>query len=1665
MAETTSIPVWLDAPPDGSLPAPPVETLEQGLPFDKLSWKDFERLILRIVRRESDIEDCSLYGTQGQAQDGIDIHAVHRDQTGLRVCYQCKKVAEFGPSEIATAIDKFLSGKWADRVSRFVLCAAVSLQRTQKQDELDRQRQRLAEQGITLYVWDGAPSGALSERLKNSPDLVDDFFGRPWVERFNGKEAATSLGDRLNGYELQNLQARLFQLYSTIFAQHDPGLRIDGERNVDYRARYVHADVTEQAEAATPLEPDRQQSRDNDEVPVPPEPDRQQSRGAYEADVAQGQRQIREMDGRPSTDRLPPHESRRPALQWLQDHRDCVVLGEPGYGKSALLRYLTLSILQPDTTAPDLLSPQYFNHLPVWISFARLTDAVVKKTALSVEDFFLDWLHQHSFDEVQPLFARAVRGRQVLLLLDGLDEATSDSSGREALDRVVTFLNACDARIICTSRPRGFTALSLPSSWKPATLTPLSDEKIEQLATQWFAIVESDAGRDGQATLPISAQTRARAQAYLRAVQDNPKTLELARSPLLCQALIESFRYSHRLPEARVAAYEQIVALFLSRHPAARAQAGGVAQPVERLGLGLKSNDLKDILIRLAWKLRPHDRARHLSRAECEESCAAYLEDEMHGLGLQSAQARRQAKAVIDQLLEQYGMLVERAPDEFNFIHLSIQEYLMAEWVAREPPDGQLKWLSEIWSNPAWRESLICWFGILGGRSERALSEKASQRLVELGEAGAWQRMLSLELRAEIATADLRLPVREARRVVEQATHEVETSAFPEFRTSLTRSLTLGALGSSVQEECKTALQRWMPGRPAYTRAGLLRSFKAWEPSDELRSTLLRAHHDESARCRRAASETFATVFSASADTSAALKQLAVHHVLPEVRAAALHGLASRPEWSGCAVEAAEANLGSCNSELLLVACRTRVREGLHDGSDFDRVWRLWKTEAVDFEFRDELVDLPCAGWPQHSGLRNTFVRFLQTQQSTWGIELPLEYLVRCYPDDDEVAAILAGLFERFGMHFSIEKGRLWKAMISGYKGHPTVSSALRATLKKHRTEYKTIFWHPQTVPALNVLGDDEARDDLLSSYETTDFHGRYWIATALFAGWSHDKIAQERIQSWRNGSFATAAPLTEWAPDLLPDVEQREGWLRRLATESGPTKERHVVEALLSEFPDPRTKQLAEESLDCAPLWYYDKMRLEGLFASKFPDDPRSLEIVERSLCDVDGPNPGDFAASFQGDGQISKRLLAASVTAPTDVRMAVASVLRSRAVDYETIVATTPEPFAEGVSAVRTSCLMAHAQAASGNQRGSEELAEALAAELAATGMVMDLRHRSALSGLLELGLIEKAVEILAEQGNGWTHRLVDSLDRDPVLLSALIKHWDELQPLLSRREVESELPVEMIIHVGYDALLEQTSLGRAALDKYLDEYFNGTQSRVWVTPAHLEAMARRHSGSKSLRRHLLALIGSLPSQGIVLCTAARLMAKIFPKSPDIWIDLSKSLESPEHTLRLVPGVLGYLVLGWPDGVVASWVRSVSDEQRALWSPRDRLLIAVASQDAAAAEAAASGMLAEPLEPWRYNMEDMHALRIWAQSRESSAVLTSWIESENPSLSLTALSLAVNGYADVVVQADTLLERFNAQMNATKIAPPDGLDAAGGRHASWPVRVYSSLNARSSR
>lgn len=161
---------------------PPVLTKTQDLPFDQLTWENFEKLCLRLVKQESNIEDTRQYGNRGDKQDGIDIYAKLKNEEGY-VTYQCKREKEFGPEKIKAALDTFLAGNWVARSKKFVLCTQESLSSKRRADSIEEQRSRLQRLGhkIEFEPWD---ADALSSKLKGFPDIVEDFFSLEWAERF-----------------------------------------------------------------------------------------------------------------------------------------------------------------------------------------------------------------------------------------------------------------------------------------------------------------------------------------------------------------------------------------------------------------------------------------------------------------------------------------------------------------------------------------------------------------------------------------------------------------------------------------------------------------------------------------------------------------------------------------------------------------------------------------------------------------------------------------------------------------------------------------------------------------------------------------------------------------------------------------------------------------------------------------------------------------------------------------------------------------------------------------------------------------------------------------------------------------------------------------------------------------------------------------------------------------------------------------------------------------------------------------------------------------------------------------------------------------------------------------------------------------------------------------
>ena len=198
------IPTDLLDPPAAEFPSPPVETSEQLLPLDALRWEDFERLCLRVARLEGTPVGARRFGVKGQAQAGIDLYS--ELPSGRYASYQCRRVASFGPGDITAAVDDFLQGRWSRKSDRFVLCTSKGAVRTELEEAIAKQRRRLRKRArsIDFEVWDAEE---LSLMLKDQGEIVRDFFGPVWADRFLGSWPTADSMEEVKG-KLDELLAR-----------------------------------------------------------------------------------------------------------------------------------------------------------------------------------------------------------------------------------------------------------------------------------------------------------------------------------------------------------------------------------------------------------------------------------------------------------------------------------------------------------------------------------------------------------------------------------------------------------------------------------------------------------------------------------------------------------------------------------------------------------------------------------------------------------------------------------------------------------------------------------------------------------------------------------------------------------------------------------------------------------------------------------------------------------------------------------------------------------------------------------------------------------------------------------------------------------------------------------------------------------------------------------------------------------------------------------------------------------------------------------------------------------------------------------------------------------------------------------------------------------------
>jgi HEAT repeat protein len=342
-----------------------------------------------------------------------------------------------------------------------------------------------------------------------------------------------------------------------------------------------------------------------------------------------------------------------------------LILGEPGAGKSSLLRQLAERAWNsPEKIGLDAPC------LPILVPLRRLAgadgslekrlaDALTGELALTQalpEGFFTEWPDQTDV--------------RWLILLDALDEVPADERARLMQWLKGTLKSIGQSRIVITSRPSGYSVGELDDKlFGHYDLLSFTPEQTGEFAHKWL---------------------NEKADDFLREL-DRVRAGELRGTPLLLTIAANVYLERGTLPERRSALYGQFVDIWLAEAE----QRGLKAELGERMCKVAKFGLAKLALAMTEWSSQVLEEMTfkpfhefwlaitapsQVSQAMLEQVTTAYLRD---ALRLSDDEAEADGRKFVQVMARQSGVFTRRG-EVYDFVHPTFREYLAAYALVHE---------------------------------------------------------------------------------------------------------------------------------------------------------------------------------------------------------------------------------------------------------------------------------------------------------------------------------------------------------------------------------------------------------------------------------------------------------------------------------------------------------------------------------------------------------------------------------------------------------------------------------------------------------------------------------------------------------------------------------------------------------------------------------------------------------------------------------------------------------------------------------------------------------------------------------------------------------------------------------------------------------------------
>lgn len=356
------------------------------------------------------------------------------------------------------------------------------------------------------------------------------------------------------------------------------------------------------------------------------------------------------------------------AFHVAASQRNLYILGKPGAGKTTFLKYLAVQACMDDRA-----------RTPIFISLKEWSDAAVPLVDFMERTFaqcgFPDALDTKAFVET------LLDSGSALVLLDGLDEINEWQSKRSiAIAEITGFAKRFLKCQICLTCRVAATDYSF-DHFDYVEIADFNRVQQKRFIRQWFS------GDDGKLSRFLAGWRNAH-QRGLREIGSTPLLLAL-----ICLAYDETLEF----PARRVDLYKEALEALLKKWDSSR----NIRRDdfYKSLPVARKEHLLEHIAAHYFF-----DEAQIFTADDVAKQVLVFLQQ----LPDTKTATLDNAKAVVNALAAQHGLLVERVVGVYSFSHLTFQEFFTARFASQINSEKLLHSIAKRGIfDQKWREVLL----------------------------------------------------------------------------------------------------------------------------------------------------------------------------------------------------------------------------------------------------------------------------------------------------------------------------------------------------------------------------------------------------------------------------------------------------------------------------------------------------------------------------------------------------------------------------------------------------------------------------------------------------------------------------------------------------------------------------------------------------------------------------------------------------------------------------------------------------------------------------------------------------------------------------------------------------------------------------------------------